>query len=30
VPGIGDATLEKIKADVLLQDAGAKAAPAKK
>ena len=30
VPGIGDATLEKIKADVLLQDAGAKSAPAKK
>ena len=30
VSGIGDATLEKIKADILLQDAGAKTAPAKK
>lgn len=30
VPGIGASTLEKIKGDVLLQEAGTKAAPAAK
>ena len=30
VPGIGPATLEKIKGDVLLQDSGSKPAPAAK
>jgi competence protein ComEA len=30
VPGIGTATLEKIKGDVLLQESGAKSAPAPK